>query len=122
MSKFNKTQSINESLKNRPDATLNYEGGLAYIPKAKTKLLTMVATSLVGEDKFYTSGEKHDTELLATIHSVIKDDPEFVLKLAAYARNVLNMRSVSLVLLGEFANSEAVGTVPNARKYVEKTL
>jgi hypothetical protein len=122
MSKFNKPIGINESLKNRPDATLNYEGGLAYVPSAKTKLVTMVATSLIGENKFYTSGEKHDTELLSTIHSVIKDDPEFILKLAAYARNVLNMRSVSLVLLGEFANSQAVGTIQNARKYVEKTI
>ena len=122
MSKFNKPESIQQSLTNRPDATLNHEGGLAYVPSAKNKLLTMVATSLIGENKFYSSGEKHDQELISTIHSVIKDDPEFILKLAAYARNELNMRSVSLVLLGEFANSQAVGTVPNARKYVEKTL
>jgi hypothetical protein len=119
MSKFNQKLSIRDKLVERPDATLNAEGGLAFTSSPKVELFNRVATWLVGEPKFY--GET-DEDTGALIHKVLEEDPEFVLKLALFARQDLYLRSAPVVLLGEFAKSDYTGTVPNARKYVEKTI
>lgn len=116
MSKFNKPTTISEKLLNHPDKVLNHEAGLAFSMDAKNELMTRVLTALVSENKFYTSGKEADSELKEATAKVLNTDPEFVLKLAAYARNEMYLRSVPLFLLNEFANSgcEVVGS----RKYV----
>lgn len=119
MSKFNQKLTIRERLEERPDATVNAEGGLAFKADPKTELFSRVATWLVGEPKFYGSV---DDETGALIGQVLRDDPEFILKLALFARQELYLRSAPVVLLGEFAKSQYTGTVPNARKYVESTI
>lgn len=119
MSKFNQKLSIRERLEERPDAVYNKEGGLAFRSNAKTELFNRVSTWLVSEPKFYGSV---DDEIGALIHAVMKEDPEFILKLAYFARTELYLRSAPVVLLGEFAKSEYTGTVPRARKYVEATI
>jgi hypothetical protein len=86
---------------NHPDATTNVAGGLAFKTDAKTRLYKAVVTSLVGENKFYTSGAKHDAMILKDIQAVAKQDPEWILKLASYARNEMYLRSVAVVLLVE---------------------
>jgi len=114
MSKFNKPTTLSEKLLNHPDKVLNHEAGLAFSMDAKNELMTRVLTALVSEDKFYTKDS--DKELKEATAKVLNSDPEFILKLAAYARNEMNMRSVPIFLLNEFANSgcEVVGS----RKYV----
>lgn len=116
MTKFNKLITLSEKLDNHPEAVQNHENGLAFLMDSKTELITRVLTALVSEDKFYAPGKDTDSSLKEAVSEVLKTDPEFVLKLAAYARNVMNLRSVPILLLNEFANSgcEVVGS----RKYV----
>jgi hypothetical protein len=119
MSKFNQKLSVRERIVERPDVTSNKEGSIAFKSDAKTELFNRVATWLVGEPKFYGSV---DDETGALIHAVMKDDPEFILKLALFARSELYLRSAPVVLLGEFAKSNYTGTVPGARKYVQAII
>jgi len=58
--------------------------------------VTRLLTSFVDEDKFY--GDNTEA-LISDIKIVAKEDPVFVLKLAAYARNVMHMRSVPVLTL-----------------------
>jgi len=101
--------------------TYNYEGGVAYRVDRKTELMLRAVSTLVGENKFYTSGKNIDTELVKLIHEVCRFDPEFVLKLAAYCRSVLHLRSVPLLLLAEYANCEH-DDIPNTRRYVRDCI
>lgn len=86
MSKFNKTNTIK---------TTNRSGYTAYAMKEKEQLVTAVLTSFFGEPKFYGSTDE-DIVRLAT--KCAENDPLFLCKLACYARNEGNMRSVSHVL------------------------
>ena len=86
MSKFN--------FKNT-NKTVNREGFPAYKMQDKEQLVTAVLTTMFGEPKFYGSTDS-DIFVLATV--ICGEEPSFVAKLACYARNVANMRSVSHVL------------------------
>jgi 60 kDa SS-A/Ro ribonucleoprotein len=90
-----------------PSATRNHEGGLAFEMGAKVRLYTRVTTSLGGEKKFYQEGQKHDSAIKADIALVAQTDPEFILRLAAYVRQVLNLRSVPVLILVEAASIAA---------------
>jgi hypothetical protein len=116
MTKFNQKKTISDVLLAHPDAVQNHEFGLAFEMDAKTELMTRVLTALVSEDKFYTSGKDADSELNYATNKVLECDPEFILKLAAYARNVMNLRSVPVFLLNKFANSGC--QIVGSRKYV----
>ena len=122
MTKFNKPQTIKEQLVSHTDVMENYEGALAFKLDALTDLYIRSASTLVGEPKYYESAKDADSELLKSIHKVIETDPEFVLQLAVYCREKLYLRSVPMMLVAEFANSKAVGKVPNARKYVTRVI
>lgn len=111
--KFNKTPI---ELKVRNEA-----GGIAFKTDQKTELFLRVASCLVGEDKFYTPGNRADGELIDLIHKVAETDPEYILKLAYFTRTHLYLRSVPMLLLAEFANSKAVG-IPDSRKWVTSTI
>jgi 60 kDa SS-A/Ro ribonucleoprotein len=100
MSKFNKTaprksasRTFNSTEINK---TTNYEGGEAFTIPAKERLASRVMTSLINEKKFY--GDNTDA-LLADIKAVAKVDPLFILKLAAYTRNVMHFRSSPIFTL-----------------------
>ena len=104
MSKFNQTNTIK---------TVNKSGHAAYSMTAKSKLITQVLTSFFNESKFYGD---NSAEMQETIKEVIKQDAEFVSKLAVYARRVFNMRSVAHVLTAYLAHE------PNGKPYVRKTV
>lgn len=104
MSKFNNTATIK---------TVNHEGHVAYSMKDKAKLITQVLCSFFNEKKFYSSD---DSDMIATLQRVIKADPEFVSKLAVFARREFNMRSVAHVLTGYLAH-EVEG-----KPYVKHTI
>ena len=92
MSKFNQNQSIK---------TVNNCGQTAYKMSDKEKLVSQVLTSFFNESKFYGDNSE---DMQKTIVSVIKTEPEFVSKLAIFARRVFNMRSVSHVLTAYLAH------------------
>lgn len=121
MSKFNKSKTLPEKIASHKDATLNYEGGLAFRVSPKSELMLRAACSLMGEPKFYQTARDSDADLLAVTRQVLQEDPEFVLKMAAFCRNELHLRSVPIALLVEYANSDHVG-IPNSRKYVNSVI
>jgi hypothetical protein len=78
------------------------------------ELYNTVAACLVGEPKFY--GEPNDD--IKRIDSLVNDlsetDPLFILQLAVYARNNLNLRSISTKLLVDASLNT------NNKKYVRR--
>lgn len=81
--------------------TTNRCGHAAYAMKDKELLVTQVLTSFFNEEKFYGD---NSAEIEETIDRVIKEDPEFVWKLAVFARREFNMRSISHVLVAHLAH------------------
>lgn len=123
MSKFNKIPDIAAELYQRSDAIKNYEGGLAFKLDPLTELYIRAASSFMGEHKFYTNARQSDIDLLKSVNTVAKIDPEFILQLAVYCREKLYLRSVPIALLAEFANNpECIGKVEGARKYVKRII
>ena len=102
MSKFNLKNTIK---------TTNRSGHAAYSMPEKEQLVTAVLTSMFGEPKYYGSTD-NDIVRLAT--ACAGKDPSFISKLACYARNVGNMRSVSHVLTAV--------TAREAREYTRATI
>lgn len=102
--KFNQTNTIK---------TINKCGYPAYSMNDKSKLVTQVLTSFFNEAKFYGDNSK---EMQETIKNVIKNDPEFVSKLAVFARRVFNMRSVAHVLTAYLAY------MPEGKAYTRETV
>lgn len=84
--------------------TTNMEGHAAYAYTDKIELLTRVAACMVNEPKFY--GDTTDT-VFQLASRIAEREPDFVSKLAVYARNVLMMRSVSHMLVCVVAASDA---------------
>jgi len=116
MSKYNTRLTSKQRVERHPDKTINYEGGEAFeISDPRERLYVMIASSLMGEDKFYISGNVHDKEIESVVSEVIKTDPEFLLKLATYVRTELYLRSAPIFLLGNAAYN--VETKPFVRKY-----
>lgn len=95
MGKFNTPKTIR---------TTNKSGHAAYSMKDKQKLVTQVLTSFFNEKKFYGDNTE---EMKVIIKRVIAAEPEFVAKLAVFARREFNMRSVSHVLLSYLAHEPA---------------
>lgn len=86
MSKFNKTNT---------NKTTNRSGYVAYKMSDKEHLVTAVLSTMFGEQKFYRST---DSDIVQLATKCAKSEPEFLCKLACYARNIANLRSVSHVL------------------------
>lgn len=109
-----RTAAYTQRVVRHPAATRNEAGGLAFDTAAKTRLYKAAVTSLVGEDKFYTSGRAHDKMIRQDIRTVAQEDPEWILQLASYARNEMYLRSVAVVLLVEASQ------IPQCRPFVRK--
>lgn len=82
--------------------TTNKCGKPAYSMADKTKLVTQVLTSFFNEKKFYGDNTK---DMLATANRVIQADPQFVARLAVFARREFNMRTVAHVLTAMLAKA-----------------
>lgn len=91
MSKFNKKED---------NRTTNRSGFPAYKMTMKEQLVTETLTTMFGEPKFYGST---DDSIISHAIIMAGSDPEFLCKLACYARNVGNMRSVSHALTAVIA-------------------
>jgi len=101
MAKFTgKAKTIQQQVQTHPQATVNYEGGLAFEMEPFTKLYTMSCTALL-EDTFYVSAENRRQQLLEAIEAVGQLNPVFLLKLAAYLRQQMYLRSMPTMLFVE---------------------
>lgn len=81
------------------NVTTNYEGAKAYRLTPELELYTAVVTSLLS-DSYY---EKADARLVRIQALIRQNDPQFVAKLAVYAREKMYLRSLPLVLVTELA-------------------
>lgn len=98
--------------------TTNYMGEPAYELKPKDKLVNLCATCMFGEPKYYGNVDK---QILETCDSIAKKDPEFILKLAAYCRNELYLRTISTVLFVKAANTKQIkgtGLIPKYAPFI----
>lgn len=78
---------------------LNYEQGEAYTMSSEMALYTAVLTASIS-DKFYESAATRSGRIAELVTAC---DPVFVAKLAVYAREVMNLRRVPLVLIVELS-------------------
>lgn len=104
MAKFNSAQTIK---------TTNRSGHAAYGMTDKKKLVTQVLTSFFNESKFYGD---NSAEMQEVIKRVVATSPEFIAKLAVFARKEFNMRSVSHVLIAYLAHE------PNGKPYTRNAV
>lgn len=81
----------------------NYEGAKAYKLTPEMELYSAVVTAGLS-DTFY---EKEETRLARIKELMSKNNPEFVAKLAVYARNEMYMRSIPMVLTVELAKANS---------------
>lgn len=91
--------------------TINYEGDEAFDPHTPERALYNVATANFLENTFYRSDEDGFRELVQAVYSV---DRDFVLQLAAYARQEMGLRQVPQVLFVLSAYHETGGDVDPA--------
>lgn len=96
---------FNLSFKAKKETT-NYMGATAYKLTPEMELYTAVATCMV-DDSYY---EKKEDRLNRIKELIGKCTPEFVSKLAVYARTEMNLRSIPVLLTVELAKTQA-GTV-----------
>ena len=81
------------------DTTVNYMGAKAYKMTPEMELYSIVVTCMV-DDSYYES----NTARVCRIKNLIaKCSPEFVARLAVYARTEMNLRSVPIILAVELA-------------------
>jgi len=114
MAKHNVVVPVSAQLRNRVDATVNHEGGLAFTMDPLSRLYTRLTASLMGEDKFTTDASTSDAELVADVAAAAEANPEGVLRLAAYARQVMNMRSAPIATL------VLAAAIPACKPFVRK--
>jgi hypothetical protein len=94
-------------LTKKANAVTNYEGAKAYKLSPELELYSAVVTAGLN-DKFY---EKNDTRLARIQELMLKNDAEFIARLAIYTRNEMYMRSVPLVLAVELAKLNAGNSI-----------
>lgn len=107
--------TFNESARGA-NTTLNHEGEVAYTLSPKLELYSAVVTTMMAGDKFYESKDDLITRIRGLVREVSRTDPEFVAKLAVYAREAMHLRTVPLVLAVELAK------VHNGDSLVARTL
>ena len=98
--KFNQTK---ESVAERT-RTENHEGGEAFNPDSPELALTKVVINNLLEDTFYESAEERLESIKQEFDACADENPEFVLKLAKYARQEENLRQVPQALIVLAAN------------------
>jgi len=86
----------------------------------KVKLVNLVCASMICEPKFEGKDAEITNLLRFLVQEVAKGDPEFILKMALYVRDDLNIRTTANFLLALAANIEAC--TPFLKKYFRATI
>lgn len=77
------------------------------LKQLKTDLINAVCASMIAEPRFDKGGDEADSGaslVLRLVEQIVSVDPEFILKLAVYVRNDLNIRSTANFLVALAAN------------------
>ena len=107
--------SWNSKLKEQMILT-NHEGDKAYAMTPELELYTAVVTASLS-DLFY---EEEDERVERIADLIRKVSPEFVARLAVYARNQMHLRSIPMLLLVELAKVHNGDSL--VARTVEKTV
>jgi 60 kDa SS-A/Ro ribonucleoprotein len=123
MSQFNKNTKTNVDrvVSEHPDVTVNKEGGVAFRPSAKMELMMRSITSMISDGFYETESESRDAKK-RLVDEIMSYDPLFPLKQAVFDREVLNLRSETTFLLGEFSLNPHKSDVENSRSYVSRAI
>ena len=100
-----------------PELDANIQGPLAPVGEVvqlKTTLINAVATSLLCSPDFKSSSDTTRRSLVKLGEQLSTFDPEFLLKVALYTRNDLNVRTTANFILALAAN------IPSCRPYLRK--
>lgn len=95
--------------------TTNHGGATAYTRDAKSDLFLLGVSNFVSEDTFYESANARDKRFLELVHTVTREDPEWVERFVPWLRNEANMRSASVVAAVEYARAGG----PNPSKVID---
>ena len=109
--------AVRKTIKTTTSRTANAAGAAAYSLPDQERLVTGVLTCFFNEPKSYGDTSK---ELVESARRVIAQDPEFVAKLACYARNEFHMRTISQVLAAEVAHGARGNQI--VRKMTRKVI
>lgn len=88
--------------KAKVETVTNHMGSKAYKQTPKEELVFASLTTFI-ESSYYESKDNRLIRIKELVAKVAKDDPSFVAKLALYARQEFNMRSIFPVLVGELS-------------------
>jgi len=86
----------------------------------KLNLVNVVSASLFSEPRFNQENDSTAKLIVTLVRKVASKDPEFILKLALYVRDDLNIRSTANFLVALAANIEEC--TPFLKKYYHKTV
>ncbi len=102
-----------------PQTAHTYEGGKGYIRTAQDELYLLVASTLFAGDSFYESDANRLERFRKLIARVLEQEngPQFIVSLAIYAREVLNLRTTPTLLTVE-AFLHGVESAEKAAQYV----
>lgn len=89
--------------KRKTARTTNPEGAPAYKLPVKERFVGGLLTCFWNEPKFYGDTTP---DLLTAAFELVDQDPGFVARAAAYARNVMSLRTAPTAMLGVLANSK----------------
>ncbi len=93
-----------EAVATTGEKTATHEGGVGFVREPKAELyLAGVSTKL--EPTFYESASDRESRLVALVHRVTSEDPQWVLDFARWLRQDANMRSVSILVAAEFVKA-----------------
>jgi len=86
----------------------------------KLKLLNAVCSCLIHEPKYYSTSSEDKSVVTSLVSECAKFDPEFILKIALYVRDDLNIRSTANFLIALASNERSCQ--PFIKKYFKKMI
>lgn len=105
MSKFNRAGIAPVDVTTTQNA-VTYEGAKSFQKGYEMELYQAVVTTLFGEGKFYESSDERSKRLTRLVKKCVEHgEAEFVAKLAIYARERMNLRSVPVFLVVTLAKA-----------------
>lgn len=113
MAKFNQKKDV-------VIETINKQGGYAIERKPKDELVMQTVCNLVGEPDYYRTAGDGLNDYDKAIDAVLAYDPEFVLKLACYARHQLHLRSAPMYLINRYTMQG--NRIEGASRYIDNAI
>ncbi|MCP3975854.1 MAG: TROVE domain-containing protein [bacterium] len=79
-----------------------FEGARALVRDPKSELFLLSITNMVGEATFYEGADTRDQRFIDLVHTVTREDPEWMQRFVPWLRNSALMRSAAVVAAAEY--------------------